>query len=135
MYNRRVRSLELVAVCALLQLLDEVIYMSRVVRLFPQDVCARSNPLQQSLPLLPPAHLYALLNHVVPILVLHHLKQRPIQIVPAVLKLQQNLLNYRPPILVTPILQTLLNHVARKFMVRIIYHLKIVKIKIKLHSP
>lgn len=104
MYNRRVRSLELIVLCAFLQLLDEVIYMSRVVRLFPQDVGAGANPLQQGLPLLPPAHLNALLNHVVPILVLHHLKQGPSQTATPLLNLQQDLLYDSPPILVCPIL-------------------------------
>jgi hypothetical protein len=65
--------------CAsLTHFLNEVIDVSGVIGLFPQDIGTGSDLLEKEVSLFALACLDALLNHIVPISVLHHLVQRPV---------------------------------------------------------
>lgn len=63
---------------SLAHFLDEIVDVSRVICLLPQDIGTGSDLLEKKVPLLAFTGLNAFLNHIVPVSVFHHLVQRPI---------------------------------------------------------
>ena len=75
----------------LTHLLNEVVDVSGVVGLLLEDVGAGPDPSEQGVSLFALAHFDALLDHVVPVSVLHHLVQRPVHRLPLVLPIELHL--------------------------------------------
>lgn len=102
--------------CFCAHLLYEIVHMSRVVRLFPQDVRTCGDLLYQLLLLLPFGYLNALLDNIVPISVLHHLIEGPIQVF--LLKATvQKLVNDLFFVFLTCVFQAFLHNIACEFVV------------------
>ena len=110
---------------SLAHLLNEVIHMSRVIGLFPQDIGTSSDPFEEKLSLLALAGLNTLLNHVVPVSILHHLVQRSVHC--CLLRVQIVLLlvyaalhyfvDYLLSVFVAAILETFFDDIAGEFVV------------------
>ena len=110
---------------SLTHLLNEVVHVSGVIGLLPQDIGTGSDPLEEELSLLPLARLNALLDHVVAVSVLHHLVQRSIHCrllrVQIVLLLVDTALHYFVyyllSVFVATIFETFFDDIAGKFVV------------------